>query len=152
MSSMIAQGEIRDRVTTELTMLRDLCRALVTVARMVEHGATRREAIREVLEQVCSAVEEHFRYEEEVIAPLLREVDPWGPARVERLLQEHSEQLGNVLGLAQDARADVRNVDDLADEVVVFFRRFEQEIVDQEMRLLSTEVLGAEPAVDQIDG
>jgi hypothetical protein len=152
MSSMIAQGEIRDRITAELAMLRDLCRALVTVARMVELGATRRESMREVLEQVCTAVEEHFRYEEAVIAPLLREVDPWGPVRVERLLQDHAEQLGVLLALAQDAREDLRNEDDLVDEVVLFFQRFEQEISDQEMRLLSTESLGAEPTVDQIDG
>jgi hypothetical protein len=152
MSSMIMEGEIRDRITTELAMVRDLCHALVTVARMVERGATQRESIREVLEQVCTAVVDHFRYEEEVIAPLLRDADPWGPVRVERLLQEHADQLDVLLALAQDARENVRNEDDLVDEVVVFFQRFEQEICDQEMRLLSTESQGAEPTVDQIDG
>ena len=152
MSSMIAKSEVRRRITTDLVLLRDLCRALIAVARSAERDERQRPAIRDVLGQVCTAVDQHFQYEEDVIAPLLLEVDAWGPVRVERLFQEHAEQRSILIALAEDAQDGVRSLEDLADEIVWFFRRFEQEITDGEMRLLAAEALGAEPMIDQIDG
>jgi len=139
LSSMIARVEIRKRISSDHAVLRSLCRALIAVARAAERDEKHRPVIRDVLGQLCTEVERHFQYEEEVIVPLMREVDAWGPVRVERLFQEHAED-------------GVRNVEDLADEVVWFFQRFEQDMADEEERLLNAEALGAEPRVDQIDG
>jgi iron-sulfur cluster repair protein YtfE (RIC family) len=152
MSSMIAKREVRKRITTDLALLRSLCRALITVARAAERDERQRPAIRDVLSQLSSEVERHFQYEEEVIVPLLRDVDAWGPVRVERLVQEHAEQRSVLVALTEDAQDDVRNLEDLADEIVWFFQRFEREMTETEARLLSAEAVGAEPAVDQIDG
>lgn len=152
MCPMVAKDEIRERIATELALLRDLCRALVTVARAAERDETQRPAIRDVLHQVCSAVERHFRYEEEVLAPLLREADAWGPVRVERLLEEHAAHRSTLCVLAADACEEVRTVDELANEIVEFFLRFEREVAEAEARLLEIELIGAEPRVDQIDG
>lgn len=152
MSSMIASMDIRKRISTDHAVLRGLCRALVAVARAAERNEEHRPVIRDVLGQLCAEVERHFQYEEEVIVPLIREVDAWGPVRVERLFQVHAEQRSVLVALASDAEDGGRNADDLADEVVWFFQRFEQEMADEEERLLNAEALGAEPYVDQIDG
>lgn len=152
MSSLIAKTEMRRRISTDHALLRSLCRALISVARAAERDERQGPAIRDVLSQLCSEVERHFQYQEEVIVPLLRDVDAWGPVRVEHLFQHHAEQRSVLVALAEDARDGIRTVEDLADEVVSFFRRFEQEMAEEEARLLSAESIGAEPAVDQIDG
>ncbi len=152
MTSMITADDVRQRIAGDHSILRSLIRALIAVTRAAEHDEKQRPAIRDVLHQLSTEVERHFRYEEELIVPLLREVDAWGPARAERFCREHEEQRAVLCALASDAEDGVREVDDLADEIVWFFQRFEQDMAEEEQRLLSAEVIGAEPIVDQIDG
>ncbi|MBX3197871.1 MAG: hemerythrin domain-containing protein [Labilithrix sp.] len=152
MSSLIAKIEVRQRISTDHALLRGLCRALIAVARAAERDERHRPAIRDVLGHLCAEVDRHFEYEEEVIVPLLREVDAWGPVRVERLYRDHAEQRSVLVALVEDAEDGMRNVEDLADEIVWFFQRFEQDMAAEEERLLSAEDIGAEPMVDQIDG
>jgi hemerythrin len=152
MSSMIATSEVRDRISTDHALLRSLTEAVISVARAAEHDERQRPAIRDVLCRVCVEVERHFQFEEEVIAPLLREVDAWGPVRVESLFQAHAEQRSVLIALVEEAQDGVRNVEDLAEEIVWFFRRFDREMAEEAARLLDAETLGAEPYVDQIDG
>jgi hemerythrin-like domain-containing protein len=152
MSSMIAKLEVRRRLAADHALLRSLTRALIAVTRAAKRDEKHRAVIRDVLGQLCTEVERHFEYEEEVIVPLLREVDAWGQVRVEQLHAEHAEQRSVLVALAEDAQDGVRNMEDLAEEIVWFFQRFEQEMADEEERLLSAEALGAEPIVDQIDG
>lgn len=149
---MIAEDEVRRRITAELGLLRDLCRALITVARAATGEESQRGAIRDVLCQICVVVERHFKFEEEVVVPMLLDADPWGPVRVERLFQERDEQRSMLFALANDARDALRSTDDLADEVIGFFRSFEQQIIEAETRLLEAEAAGADPVIDQIDG
>lgn len=152
MSSMIAALDVRRRIAEEIALLRSLTQTLIAVAREAEADERRRVAIRDVLAQICAEVERHFQYEEEVVAPLMREVDSWGSVRVERMFKEHDEQRAVLVALAEDAEDGVRRVEELADEIVWFFRRFEEEMTAEEDRLLSAESIGAEPYVDQIDG
>ena len=152
MSSMIAADDVRARISTELALLRSLTQALLSVARSAEHDERQRQVLRDVLAHVCAEVERHFEYEEEIIAPLLREVDAWGAVRVEQLLKAHEEQRLVLVALVEDADDGMLDIEDLVDEIVWFFQRFEQEMVAEEERLLSAESVGAEPLVDQIDG
>jgi len=152
MSSMISAVEVRERITSDHALLRSLIRALIAVSRAAQEDEKQRPVIRDVLGQLCGEVERHFRYEEEVIVPLIRDMDAWGPARVEQFCRDHEEQLSVLVALVEDAQDGVRNVEDLADEIVWFFQRFEREMAEEEQRLLDAETIGAEPIVDQIDG
>jgi len=152
MTSMIATLEVRQRIAADHALLRSLIRALIAVTRAAERDEKQRPVLRDVLGQLCGEVERHFRYEEEFIVPLIREMDAWGQARAERFCKEHEEQRAVLSALTEDAEDGVRNVDDLADEIVWFFKRFEQDMAEEEQRLLSAEVIGAEPTIDQIDG
>lgn len=152
MSSMIAALEVRQRITSDHALLRSLIQALIAVSRAAQEDEGQRPAIQDVLGQLCGEVERHFQYEEEFIVPLMREMDAWGPARVERFCKEHEEQRAVLCALAEDAQEGARNVEDLADEIVWFFQRFEQDMAEEEERLLNAETIGAEPIIDQIDG
>lgn len=152
MSSMIDTLEVRQRIASDHALLRSLSRALIAVSRTCAADESQRQVIRDVLAQLCCEVDRHFQFEEEAILPLMREMDAWGPARVEQLCAEHEQQKAVLLALAEDAEDGARNIEELADEVVWFFERFEQEMAAEERRLLEAEVIGAEPIVDQIDG
>ena len=152
MSSMIAAFEVRQRISADHALLRSLIRALIAISRASERDESQRQIIRDVLGQLCCELERHFHYEEEVILPLMRDVDAWGPARAEQLCKEHDHQREVLDALAGDLDDGSRNIDDLAEEIVRFFQRFEQEMADEEQRLLDAESIGAEPTVDQIDG
>ena len=152
MSSMIDTLEVRQRIASDHALLRSLSRALIAMSRACDRDENQRQVIRDVLSQLCCEVERHFRFEEEVILPLMREMDAWGPARVEQLCAVHEQQRAVLIALAEDAEDGERNIDDLAEEMVWFFERFEQEMAAEEQRLLDAEVIGAEPIIDQIDG
>jgi iron-sulfur cluster repair protein YtfE (RIC family) len=152
MSSLIEQVEVRRRLATDLAVLRSLTRALLQVAHAAEQDERQRSLICDVLARLCSEANRHFAYEEEMIGPILRDVDAWGPVRVEQLYSEHEQQRRVLSSLANDAEAPSRNVGELAGEIEWFFDRFERLISDEEDGLLNAESLGAEPYVDQIDG
>ena len=153
MSSVIDTLEARQRIATDHALLRSLTRAVIALSRgAMEREESQRSVIRDVLRQLCSELDRHFQFEREAILPLIREMDAWGPARVEQLCKEHDEQRAVLVSLAEDAEDDGRNIDDLAEEIVCFFQRFEEEMAKEEQRLLDAEMIGAEPCVDQIDG
>src|SRR5689334_8904249 len=92
MTSMISALEVRQRIAADHALLRSLIRALIAVSQAAERDESQRAIIRDVLGQLCCELERHFDYEEEVIVPLMRDVDAWGPARVEQLCKEHDHQ------------------------------------------------------------
>ncbi|HVJ90737.1 MAG TPA: hemerythrin domain-containing protein [Labilithrix sp.] len=149
-SPLISTLKVRERIADDLALIRGLTRGLLAFVQVADER--QRAVIVDVLAQLSSEMERHYAYEREVIVPLLRDVDAWGPVRVEQLCKEHEEQQSVLLALTEDAHDGTRPVEDLAEEIVWFFQRFEQEILDEEDRLLGAEVIGAEPLVDQIDG
>jgi len=129
--------EVRERIVREHALLRSLTRALIGAARAAEEDEKQRHIIREILRQLLDEMEQHFEYEERVAAPLLRKAEGWGPICAHRMAQEHEEQRTTLRALAEDAEDGVRTIDELIDEVRWFFRRFEQDMSDEEERLVS---------------
>lgn len=152
MCPLIEELDIRRRLATDLAVLRSLTRALLQVARAAEQDEAQRPLISDVLTRLCREANRHFDYEEEIVAPLLRDVDAWGPVRVEHLYREHDNHRNALRCLANDARAEERAVGDLTVEIEWFFDQFERHMVDEENGLLNAESPGAAPYVDQIDG
>lgn len=145
--------EARTRITTDHEVLRSLCRALVEVAAAATRHEAQRPVVRELLAQLCSEIEDHLAYEEQVLVPILRDADAWGPVRVEELSKEHADQRAVLLVLLDDARDGGREIPALADELVEFAQRFERDIAEEEGRLLTAEALGERMiVVDQTDG
>ncbi len=129
--------EIRERIGREHALLRSLTRALLGAARAAEQDEKQRYVIREILTQLIAEIERHFAYEESAAGPLLRGADTWGPICADRMAKEHDEQRTTLRALAEDAQDGVRTIGELADEIGWFFRRFEQDMNDEEDRFLS---------------
>ncbi len=136
-SSMVVAFEIRQRIARDHALLRSLTRALLGAARAAEQDEKQRYVIREILGQLLDETDRHFEYEERTAAPLLREAATWGPICAHRMAEEHEEQRTTLRALAEDAEDGVRSIAELTDEIRWFFRRFEQDMSDEEERLTS---------------
>jgi hemerythrin-like domain-containing protein len=152
-SPFIAAEEARSHITNEHAVLRSLCRALVDAAQTAVLDENQGQYVRDVLDQLCTEIEKHLDYEERVLIPILRDADAWGPVRVEQLSKEHAEQRAFLFGLLEDAQEGMRDIGALADEIICFAARFEQDMEEEEERLLNADALGERMVVvDQIDG
>ena len=135
--SMVLALELRERIARDHALLRSLTRALLGAAKAAEADEKQRYVIREILAQLLDETERHFAYEERITAPLLRRAEVWGPICAQRMTKEHDEQRTTLRAIAEDAQDGVRTIDELTEEIRWFFRRFEQDMSDEEERLLS---------------
>ena len=135
--SMVLALELRERLGRDHALLRSLTRALLGAAKAAEQDEKQRYVIREILAQLLAETERHFEYEERITAPLLRRAEAWGPICAHRMSKEHEEQRTTLRAIAEDAQDGVRTIDELTEEIRWFFRRFEQDMSDEEERLLS---------------
>lgn len=52
-----------------------------------------RKALRERALDLCDHMAAHIAFENQVLVPVVRVVDAWGPVRAQRIVEEHEEQL-----------------------------------------------------------
>ena len=136
----LSASQVRSLILDEHTSLRDVLEeieeALGEMTRRVP-GALGR--LRGSLRTFRDAFLRHLSHEETVLRPLLREVDAWGPARVETMDEEHRTQraaLDELSCLALD-----HDVDRTVQHVEEFIRRLRADMEQEEHRALSEEVL-----------
>ncbi len=136
----LSASQVRSLILDEHTILRDVLEeieeALGEMTRRVP-GALGR--LRGSLRTFRDAFLRHLSHEETVLRPLLREVDAWGPARVETMDEEHRTQraaLDELSCLALD-----HDVDRTVQHVEEFIRRLRADMDQEEHRALSEEVL-----------
>ena len=136
-SAMVWALEVRERIGREHALLRSLTRALLGVAKAAAQDEKQRYVLRDILGQLTAEAQSHFDYEEQVAGALLQKAGTWGPICAKRMAKEHDEQRTILLALLEDAQDGVRSIEELTDEITWFFRRFEQDMNDEEERLLS---------------
>ena len=136
----LSASQVRSLILDEHTILRDVLEeieeALGELTRRVP-GALGR--LRATLRTFRDAFLRHLSHEETVLRPLLKDVDAWGPARVETMDEEHQAQRAALhelssLELGQD-------VDRTIQQVEAFIRRLRADMSQEEQRALSEEVL-----------
>jgi iron-sulfur cluster repair protein YtfE (RIC family) len=136
----LSASQVRSLILDEHTILRnvleDIEDSLGEMTRRVP-GAVRR--LRASLRTFQDAFLRHLSHEETVLRPLLKDVDAWGPARVEAMDEEHCAQRAALaelsrLALDQDLDCTVMRVEE-------FIRRLRADMDGEEQRALSEEVL-----------
>lgn len=145
--------EARVRILSDHDRLRVLMTRVSASAADALRDMSHRPKVRDALAALRGELEDHLDYEEDVLVPLLRGADAWGPARAENLLKDHSGQRALLVALTEDARDDVRSPEALAEEIAWFVQSFERDMCDEEATFLNAEALGEEIFVlDQIAG
>ena len=81
----------------------------------------------------------HVQHEETVLRPILKDVDAWGPARVESMDEEHRSQRA---ALAELSRLELgADVDCTVQQIEAFIRRIRADMDGEEQHALSEAVL-----------
>ena len=136
----LSASQVRSLILDEHTILRNVLEeieeSLGELTRRVP-GSVRR--LRTSLRTFQDAFLRHLSHEETVLRPLLKDVDAWGPARVEAMDEEHRSQrvaLAEVSRLALD-----QDVDGTIQHIEEFVRRLRADMDGEEQHALSEEVL-----------
>ena len=136
----LSASQVRSLILDEHTILRNLLQeideALGEMTRRVP-GALRR--LRASLRTFQDAFLRHLCHEETVLRPLLKDVDAWGPARVETMDEEHRSQRAALVELSRLALD--HDMDQTVQQVEEFVRRLRADMDGEEHHALSEEVL-----------
>ena len=136
----LSASQVRSLILDEHTILRnvleDIEDSLGEMTRRVP-GAVRR--LRASLRTFQDAFLRHLSHEETVLRPLLKDVDAWGPARVETMDEEHRTQRAAIAELSRLALD--QDVDGTIQHIEEFVRRLRADMDGEEQHALSEEVL-----------
>ena len=149
-----SEEDIRARIFSEHAMLR---RGMATLSREAA-GAQKGIAgaigrLYDAVRDVRDAFERHLDYEERAFVPLLREADAWGPVRVTHLLDDHRQQRIALVALVEDVTEGAKPIDELAEEIAWLIRSLQNDMDQEESKLLDSYALGTCSIVlDQTDG
>jgi len=132
--------QVRKIILDEHCVLRDELQEIGTLLDDVavqRADATARLRLR--LMAFYSAFLKHIAHEESLLRPVLRDIDAWGPVRVERMDEEHRQQRATIVALA--ALDPAVDLDAFLGRVKAFVREVERDMADEERECLSPEVL-----------
>ncbi len=135
-------GEIRERILAEHDRLRRLIGAIRSVADLIGEGDEELgDSLRVMLVALFRKLKNHMRYEDETLAPLLRDLDAFGEVRVEAFAREHEDQrqqMTEILQTATNHHADGREV---AERAIAISERVLNDIEHEEATFLHPDVL-----------
>ena len=128
------------QIRAELLEQHAALRGLIKDVRCAIEERSAREELRGCVERLATALRGHNKYEEGVLRELIKNVDAWGPARVEIMdeshVYEHTEVLAALLGTsgASDVAAAGKGV-------AAVLGRIESHMAREEEVLLGEDVL-----------
>jgi hypothetical protein len=90
----------------------------LVLTRRRDRGLAAEETVAAEIAELRRAFEEHNRYEEAALRPLLADQDRWGPARVGRMLEEHvGEHQAFIACLTRDTPCTTAALAEFVEEV-----------------------------------
>lgn len=136
-------GELLERVLSDHEVLRGMLVRVEVLARRVLAGRVRlAKNLREQLTALDARFREHVDLEEKLLAPALLAADAWGPARVERMHEEHARQREILSELWSAGRDGNPNIFILALLAWGFVRMLREDMIEEERISLNDRVLG----------
>lgn len=144
-------SDVRARVLAEHLWLSEKLTLLEESAAMVIAGeAVEARRLRERCKNLCESLWFHLATEDEILVPLLRDLDAWGEVRVERVQNDHQTQRAEIAELKKQAEAADPVV--LAEDVLTFAKALRADMANEEQVSLSRELLRDDTVtVDQLD-
>jgi iron-sulfur cluster repair protein YtfE (RIC family) len=82
---------------------------------------------------------DHLDIEEQLLVPMLREVDAWGELRANELIKHHEQQWSELKALR--ARADQSSALAMARELALLVTALRRDLLDEDRELLTPDVL-----------
>lgn len=130
-------SDVRERVLRDHAALRTTLDQLEPLAREVLDGAPGlRERLRDLGEKLLDALEDHMAWEDEHLAPVLRQADTWGQEREELLRRDHAEQRQVLRYVLEKIRDAERPIALIARNLLDFSAMLRSEMTHEEETLL----------------
>jgi iron-sulfur cluster repair protein YtfE (RIC family) len=145
-------SEVRSRVLADHDWLRIKLSMLETCATAVKDGqASRAKPLRERLEDFCRALLMHLATEDDILVPMLGDLDAWGEVRVERMSSDHQAQRAEISRLCRAAATAAPVA--LAESILTFARALREDMAHEERVELSEDLLRDDTvSIAQADG
>ena len=145
-------SDVRARVLAEhLWLSEKLTRLEATAAAVLAGDRGDPARLRERALNLCESLSFHLATEDEILIPLLRDLDAWGEVRVERVESDHQAQRAEVAELRRRAEED--DPTSLANAVLSFTHALRADMANEEQMSLSCDLLRDDPiSIDQLDG
>jgi iron-sulfur cluster repair protein YtfE (RIC family) len=134
-------SQVRSRILRDHAVLSE---KLATLQRFADEASQQdAEACARARAFACGVVEEladHLEVEEQLLIPLLRDMDAWGPLRANELYQHHEQQWIGLKRLQERATSSVQPPE-LATHIAPTIRRLRQDMEQEELDLLTPDLL-----------
>jgi hypothetical protein len=150
---MLTPAEVRARTIAQHTSLRLALADLRAAAMRMKDEGEGEEHLRAETLRLATQFEEHLRFEERHLVPLLPSLDAWGPARLGHLHAEHARQREQIGVFVQACRGE-GCLDRAFPELVglLVLELLEDMAIEEEL-LLHPDLLRDDiVAIDQTDG
>jgi iron-sulfur cluster repair protein YtfE (RIC family) len=137
----IRPSEVRSRILRDHETLSERLAALQRAAD--EAADTNGEACARTREFACLLVEEladHLEVEEQLLVPLLRDMDAWGPLRADELRHHHEQQWRGLKRLRERVTSPLQ-ARELAAHIALMVQVLRHELQQEARHLLTPEIL-----------
>lgn len=141
-SSEALPSEVRQRLLKDHAVLRKQLDEVDRWAEQVLIGDENAEgSLRRTATDLYRALIQHTYAEEQILIPILADVDSFGPNRVERLKEEHERQRVGLSRALESASDDEGNVGELARSVLELNAELRADISEEESSILNTDLM-----------
>ena len=122
--SSIRPSQVRTRILREHDALGARIEELAALVSQLNAGQSGAwAAVLEAAQSLHSELREHIDFEDEVLAPALRQSDSWGPLRADQLIRHHAQQRAELRELGvRCTREDAAGLADLVTAMIVELR------------------------------
>lgn len=135
-------AQVRKRILSEHVRIRGLLDDLEALAKTVVTTGHQDVAgkLRKWTRELGDVLHAHLDLEEEILLPIVRDADGFGPVRVAEMEKEHEEQRA-MLASILDGLAGTRSVEVLSTGVLELVRAVREDIVEEEELFLSEDLV-----------
>jgi iron-sulfur cluster repair protein YtfE (RIC family) len=145
--------EIRESILTAHAWLREQIERLHALAKIELESQGPDHQIRSKIVDFCDALRGHIDVEEELLRPVLQQLDAWGDARVERLEEDHRQQRLRIAQIRHLARDMSFSLLDLAGVCKEFLEELEMDMQREERDILAEDIFRDDAlSVHQVSG
>ena len=135
---VLKPSEIRTIILEEHCALRRRLLEIETGVNLVEAGTGSHGELHGALQRFYELFLLHITHEETILKPALREIDNWGPVRIELMDVEHAEQRLTIRALSQltaepDVKAYIARIRGFVEEVRLDMAAEERDFLSQDV-------------------
>jgi len=149
-TSSVRTSSVRKRILDEHRVLRDKLDVLELLVDGLREEPKRCATVSRTARDLLRRLVAHIQLEDAILAPVLRDVDAWGPVRASHLLEHHAEQREQLRSLIRSYGRQGTDIEELALRTLSWISDARADMDHEERGVLSRELL--DDAAVAIDG